>query len=200
LKLVLDLFSGTGSATQSFVECGKHRVARIDIAGHPDIRADIRKLPEFVKRARPQFLWASPPCTEFSSLTALAAAKGLRGPRDPEKGMELVRATFDLIERLDPEHYCVENVRTSRRYISREYGEPQARIGAWMLWTNVPIGLMPTANPPRKYDKLPVPRQFSIPSEGRGAVVVNYALAGGSVRRSKIPPAIGSLFHQAICE
>ena len=45
LPLVLDLFSGTGSATQPFVECGKHRVVRIDINPkcHPDIVADVSR-------------------------------------------------------------------------------------------------------------------------------------------------------------
>lgn len=59
--VVLDLFSGTGSATQPFVECGKHRVVRIDIAGNPDVRADVRHLP-IRPGTKVEFIWASPPC------------------------------------------------------------------------------------------------------------------------------------------
>ena len=63
-NLVLDLFSGTGSATQPFVECGKHTGSKIDIAGRPDVRADVRYLP--LGEAPIQFIWASPPCQGFS--------------------------------------------------------------------------------------------------------------------------------------
>src|SRR4029077_5302779 len=96
--LVLDLFSGTGSATQPFVECGRHRVVRVDhlpLPVMPDgtphtrpsnfefIQADIRDLNirEFEKD-RPEFIWASPPCQQFSTANPR---------RDPEKGLELVR-------------------------------------------------------------------------------------------------------------
>ena len=62
-NLVLDLFSGTGSATQPFVDCGKHKVVRVDIAGYPDVRADVAR---FHLSGPVQFIWASPPCQGFS--------------------------------------------------------------------------------------------------------------------------------------
>lgn len=34
-NLVLDLFSGTGSATRPFEECGRHTVVHVDIAPPP---------------------------------------------------------------------------------------------------------------------------------------------------------------------
>ncbi len=197
--MVLDLFSGTGSATQPFVDHGCARVVRIDNDPkcRPDIVADVRSLP-LDPEVRPLFVWASPPCTEFSPLTALAHAKGYRGPRDPERGMGLVRETFAFLDACSPEFYAVENVRASRRYISREFGEPQVRIGAWMLWTNVPMGLMPTANRPHKYDKLPVPKQRPIYVENRVAVT-NYCLGGSSEMRSRIFRPLAEAVHRAVC-
>ena len=63
---VLDLFSGTGSATQAFADAG-HEVVRVEMDErfpaevHADVRdIDPRTLPAF------DFVWASPPCTSFS--------------------------------------------------------------------------------------------------------------------------------------
>lgn len=63
---VIDLFAGTGSATQAFADAG-HDVFRVemdptfDAALHADIRyINLDDLPAA------DFIWASPPCTSFS--------------------------------------------------------------------------------------------------------------------------------------
>lgn len=69
---VLDLFAGTGSATQPFADRG-HDVFRVELDEKfdADLHADVRDLTPLdlpnVRRYRQfDFVWASPPCTSFS--------------------------------------------------------------------------------------------------------------------------------------
>lgn len=59
---VLDLCSGSGSATKAFSDRG-HTVDTVDIVGQPTYLQDVRT---FVPEQEYFFVWASPPCTEFS--------------------------------------------------------------------------------------------------------------------------------------
>lgn len=146
--LVEDWFSGTGSATAPFVDCGKHTVVHIDIAGHPEIRSDARSPPAFLLREHPRFSWASAPCTEFSHLTYLRVYHPGGKPPNPELGMELVRVAFARVERADL--WVVENARGSEPWISREFGKPWLVKDAWCLWSNLPPSLLPESNVWRK--------------------------------------------------
>jgi hypothetical protein len=187
-NLVLDLFSGTGSATQPFVECGGHRVVRIDIAGKPDIRADVRRLP-LDPDLRPEFVWASPPCTEFSQLTFLRVYHPGGQPPDPEKGMELVRYAFEVARRA--RYWCVENVRRSEQFISPEFGRPFFRKDAWCLWGNLDGMFLPTSNRMRK------------------GIAARFALGGkwdpgagdrNKTNRAVIPRPLAEAVHRAVCD
>lgn len=137
--MVVDLFSGTGAATKAFKDRG-HKVITIDIARNkwvqPDIQADIRHLP--LRNLKPDFVWASPPCTEFS----LARAGGKR--RDIEGGMVLVAAACDAIAELRPTYWVIENVRGAVAC----FGPGWKRVGAWFLWGNFPP--FDVGNPPLK--------------------------------------------------
>ena len=67
---VLDLFAGTGSATRHFADMGD-RVMRVERDDQFDAdRRDVRNVrPDDVADflgGRPDFVWASPPCTSFS--------------------------------------------------------------------------------------------------------------------------------------
>ena len=62
---ILDLFSGTGSATQAFADAG-HEVFRIEMDTRfpAEMHADVR---DVLNLTGPyDFIWASPPCTSFS--------------------------------------------------------------------------------------------------------------------------------------
>jgi len=182
LPLVMDLFSGTGSATQPFVECGKHRVVRIDIAGKPDVRADVRHLP---LNCRPEFVWASPPCTEFSQLTFLRVYHPGGLPPQPEKGMELVRVAFQQAQRA--RWWCVENVRRSEQFIAPEFGAPWLRKDAWCVWSNLPVGIQTWG----KWLKGRAARSKPTPSGPP-----RYRTGD----RSKIPRELAEAVHRAVCE
>ena len=51
------------------------------------------------------FIWASPPCTEYSIAKTT-------GPRKIAEANRVVRRTLEVIEYLDPQHYVIENPQT----------------------------------------------------------------------------------------
>jgi hypothetical protein len=63
---VLDLFSGTGSATQAFKDKG-HTVIRVELDPkfEAELTADVRDI-DLSRVGSFDYIWASPPCTSFS--------------------------------------------------------------------------------------------------------------------------------------
>ena len=193
-SMILDLFAGTGSATLPFRECGKHTVVGVDIVPGPyvEIVCDVRKLPRWVRETEWDFVWASPPCTEFSYLTAVSHARGHRGPPDPEEGMKLVRSAFQEARRA--RWWCVENVRGSYRYIPREFGEPWLMKDAWCVWSNLPATLQSWGP---WFKGVFVPGGVTWPSGSRTFHNV------GSTRprdKARIPRPLAEAVHRAVCE
>lgn len=132
-SLVVELFSGTGTATAPFEAAG-YEVVRIDLARGftPTIAADVRYLP---LHARPAFLWASPPCETYS----LANRNGRTQDR------ELWEAALEAIRMLQPARWVIENVQGACRI----WGVPGARWGPWFLWANFHIRV-PQSKPASK--------------------------------------------------
>jgi hypothetical protein len=197
-NLVLDLFSGTGSATQPFVECEKHWVVRIDNRvwkhSHPDVRADVKYLP--IDSESVEFLWASPPCSEFSSLKNLRRAHhGLA--QDPEKGMVTVRASVEAIRRLKPKKWVLENVKGAIPHISKVLGKPRLGwCGRW-LWMNFDLeGLMPSM----RFIK-PVRGSENLISSASHYKRMGFGLSYRelSAARGMIPRPLSEAVHRAVC-
>lgn len=128
--MVVDLFSGTGAATKAFKDRG-HEVVTVDIAGSPDIRADVRHLP--LRNLKPDFVWASPPCQDFS-LVSIKAQKRNKAGGWPEAGMETVVAACDAIAELQPAYWAIENVRGAWKWL----GRPTKGVGSFYLWGRFP--------------------------------------------------------------
>jgi len=123
--LMIDLFSGTGGASQAMQDAGWTTV-RIDMSSsaRPDVRADVNHLP--LKRSlKPDLLWMSPPCTEFSDARP--------GPRDPPS-MELVIACIRTIVDLRPRFWIIENVRGALPWL----GLAPRSFGPFYLWGYFP--------------------------------------------------------------
>ena len=59
---ILDVCAGSGSATQAFCDHG-HEVDTLDIIGNHTHVCDVR---DFIPQKNYDFVWASPPCMEFS--------------------------------------------------------------------------------------------------------------------------------------
>lgn len=125
---MLDLFSGSGGASRAALVRGWD-VVRIDKDEHAavTIRADLR-LWERVLSADDKFdlIWASPPCTQLS----VANQK----TRNVQAGLELVRVALEIIERLAPRWWVLENVHGATREISKLIGPPVACYGSFYLW------------------------------------------------------------------
>ncbi len=155
--LVLDLFSGTGSATQPFVECGKHRVVRVDIAGSPDLRCDVRRLSSWVLSETPVFAWASPPCDDFTDVPWHSEL------RLPARGVELWEATLNVVYRAND--FVIENVRGAQRFV----GKADYHAGSRYLWTNLHLDSLPKVygkwrlppSPERKMLRSMIPRPLA---------------------------------------
>jgi site-specific DNA-cytosine methylase len=151
--LVFDFFSGTGSATQAFEDAG-HKVIKVELDEYfeADERDILQLSAEYLlnKYGRPDFVWASPPCTSFSVASiGRYWNKDLTPRRDAaELGLRLVDHTRALIEQLQPAYgWIIENPRgmlrklrlldVPRRTVTYcQYGD--TRMKPTDLWGYVP--------------------------------------------------------------
>lgn len=118
--IVFDFFSGTGSSTQAFKDAG-HTVIHIELDEYfeADERDIMKMTPEYLiqKYGRPDFIWASPPCTAFSVASMGHHWGGGKGAYQPKTeaakfNQELVRYTLKLINDLMPtKGWLMENPR-----------------------------------------------------------------------------------------
>jgi len=136
-KVVLDLCCGTKSATAEFARNG-WKVITIDIDPRfePTACKDVRnKAAVFsaLGNTLPDFVWASPPCTEFAREFMPWCKTG--EPPD----ISIVLACRDLIRVIKPYYWCIENVRGAVYYFrALGLGGPRAIVGPFYLWGNFP--------------------------------------------------------------
>lgn len=196
---IVDLFSGTGSSTQAFRDAG-HTVLRVELDAQHDAEwhrnvADIRaaEIWHYAFR-RPDFIWASPPCTAFSVASIGKywdkSPLGVISPKHPNAvaAQELVQATLRLIHDLAPTYWLMENPRGMLRQMEFmkpyrrqtvtycQYGE--RRMKPTDLW-----GYMPYTWQPRPACRNGSPCHEAAP---RGARTGTQGIAG-AVNRSRVP-------------
>jgi hypothetical protein len=140
---LLDLCCGLGGWSIGFYRAG-FDCTGIDIL---DLAYPYRLLLEDVRTfhtdKKYDVVVASPPCTEFSSLTRLAIARGQRGPRDIAAGVGLVNGCLRIIEEVNPKFWILENVAGSEEHIVPLLGKPKLKRGPWRLWGYFPPFLLP---------------------------------------------------------
>ena len=137
---LLELFSGTGSIGKVAKNLG-WEVMSLDLK-KSDIECDILKWDHTqFDEGEFDFIWASPPCTEYS--IALS-----RRQRDIPSANKIVQKTLEIIDYLKPKYYVIENPQTGylkvqdfmqgRHYIDIDYckyGMPYRK--RTRLWNNI---------------------------------------------------------------
>ena len=117
--IVLDLFAGTGSATQAFEDAG-HRVVKVELDPRhvADFWCDVGLLTPadllWMCGGKPDFIWASPPCTAFS-VASLGHHWGggkkayLPKTMKARHSIALVAHVITLIQAVNPTYWLMEN-------------------------------------------------------------------------------------------
>jgi len=138
--LMLDLCSGLKGASAAMRERGWEVISvDIDPSLEPDVLADVR---EFHYRGpKPDLIWASPPCTEFSK--ADKPWPWCHLDHDPD--LSIVEACRRIIAESHPRFWVLENVRGAQPWL----GKARAHYGPFYLWGNIPFAI-PCTLPPRK--------------------------------------------------
>ena len=105
---LLELFSGTGSVGRVAKEKG-WEVVSVDIDPRADINADILSWDYKTLRENFDVVWASPPCTMYSSYQNIHTPKHLRdlGPSNA-----LVMKAIEIITYFEPLYFFIENPQT----------------------------------------------------------------------------------------
>ena len=190
--LIFDLFSGTNSATQPFIDAG-YTVISFEIDGnfHATEHVNILNLnaPELLaKYGRPDFIWASPPCTAFS--VASMVHHWANGGKHPTP--KTVQHTLKLIADLNPKlGWLMENPRGMLRKLDIVAGIPRRtvtycqygedRMKPTDLWGSV------QGWTPKEPCKNGMPCHIASP---RGAQTGTQALLNAK-ERSRVPYALG---------
>ena len=156
---VLDLFCGTKSISNAFKERG-HEVFTVDWekSFEPSLVADIGKLTfdDIIAlcNGKPDVIWASPDCTSYS-VSAISYHRrkepngNLAPVSDYAKLCDNVNThLIDLIKKLNPKYWFIENPRGGMRKMAWMQGLPrytvtyckygESRMKPTDIWTNHP--------------------------------------------------------------
>jgi site-specific DNA-cytosine methylase len=136
--IIFDFFSGTGSATQAFKDAG-HTVISFELDGnfiateHVNVM-DLTAEYLLEKYGRPDFIWASPPCTAFSIASVphhWSLEDKVLTPKSEyaSESIELVAHTIKLIKALNPRlGWLMENPRGMLRKMKVVAGIPRRTL------------------------------------------------------------------------
>ena len=150
MKHMVDLFSGLGGASEAMVQDQNWNVLRLEnnplLSSVPfTVIKDVKTVRDNVQSnwivPRIDFIWASPPCREFSNgynSPKSVASRSENGLSGYYPDLSLLEAAIDIIETVKPKYWCIENVVGSIRYFAEYLGEPRQIIGPYVLWGNFP--------------------------------------------------------------
>lgn len=139
MKVMLDLFSGLGGASEAFIQDDNWTVIRLE--NNPDLQSipsttmmNVEELE--VDEGSVDVIWASPPCTEFAKTSMPWTRSQLPDGFSPDMGLLL--HTMRIIHSAKPQWWIIENVRGAVPYFRPFLGEPRQIIGPTFLWGNFP--------------------------------------------------------------
>lgn len=132
MPIMYDLCSGLGGASEGFKTRGWQVITLDnDPKFGPDIVADLTTW-TYNGPDRPRFIWASPPCLEFSRESMPWTRRGI------EPDLEIVRACKRIIDEARPKYWIIENVRGAVPFFRDLLGTPALIVGPFYLWGFIP--------------------------------------------------------------
>ena len=147
---MLDLCSGFGGASEAFVDAG-WEVIRIDnnrAFSDPEsdyyvphtIHGDLLDTFHIEDAMNLDFIWASPPCYEFSNAfyapRGIAAREGRLETYEPD--MSMVLRIIRTIKLLKPKYWAIENVVGAKKHFNPILGGPALSMKPYYIWGNFP--------------------------------------------------------------
>jgi len=129
----VDLCCGSGGVTEALLDAG-YEVTGVDIVKHPKyprtagfILADVIGL-NGLQFASTRFMWASPPCVEFSRWRMPWTRELAREP-----SLAIVDACYRIRDEAQPDVFILENVREAQRWL----GKANLQRAERYLWGDV---------------------------------------------------------------
>lgn len=156
-KKMLDLCSGLGGASEAFLNHG-WEVKRVEnnmlLKNVPNtVIMDIFQLettlenliatwPDFEQI---DFVWCSPPCTDFSVAYSSPRSVAQRNGEDyyPDAAIEMVKCCKRIIDLLQPRYWVIENVSGAATWLNDILGKPTQIVGPFYFWGKFPHIHMP---------------------------------------------------------
>lgn len=174
INKMLDLCCGLKGASKEFEKAGWD-ITTVDIEQKfsPSIIADVNTL-HLESPGEYKFIWASPPCPEYSKMGMPLSWH----PERKQPDMRMFLNCYRIIRYLNPQYWIIENVRGAIPYFSLVLGDPIKKVNSRILWGNVPIFDTRDSGKGNKW-RLP-------PTEDRPAI------------RSQIPKGISLAIQKAI--
>lgn len=161
MKCMVDMFSGLGGASEAFIDREDWVVIRFD--NNPllkDVRETIISDDMFSLipgiPGEIELLWASPPCREFSHGFNSPVSRMRRAEKGYENfvpSLDLLQKTIEIIDRVKPKFWVIENVVGAIKWFEPLLGKPTQIIGSQVLWGNFPFINMPRGFKENKKDK-----------------------------------------------
>ena len=144
-KIMWDLFSGLGGASQYFDLNSEWTVYRFEnnfeLLPYAPLNTQWRDVTAWRRWFRdypePDFIWASPPCYEFSQAFSAPGPTAQRAGEEFSPNMELIESTQEIIEYFDPDFWAIENVVGAAKHLTPLLGRYQ-KVGPFMVWGNLP--------------------------------------------------------------
>ena len=126
----VELFSGSGIVSSVF-RAGGWEMEEVDILNGKDVMV-------WEPSGEYQFLWASPPCQEYSNYSSTARRTKYASIWSADRTLWL--RTLELVNRIRPRYWVLENVKMAQWV----WGRAPYHYGAYFLWGYYPI---PTTAP-----------------------------------------------------